>query len=402
MEELNAVSDVRVYNLLNDNSKTNPSKGELLNSFEAMSLAIIEGFKGSFGVSPNPMVGCVILDSENRFISKGFHQFCGGPHAEVNALKGLSEEELKGAHVFVTLEPCAHEGRTPSCAKMLAKLPIAKVTYGLKDPNPLVAGQGAAILTAAGKTAELYSAADLKEDLTVNLEELAENFLLNFRKKEVFIALKWAQSLDGKMALTNGHSKWITNSQSREYAHYLRAIYDATLVGANTILQDDPQLNIRLQGIDKKNKIIIFDPNARVLKQQSQFQFSKIHDPKNIIFLVDQKLASEDFCVKTVNPILFLNREKDLYNLSTLNQKLYDINIRSVLVEGGAKTLQYFLQQKQWHRSYAFIAPMILGQGLSYSSEMNLVSMNEKLLLQHSKSMNLQNDILLTGKREML
>lgn len=400
--EINLISDIRAKDLLSKRFNSTIKKGELLNSFEAMSLAIQEAYQGAFHASPNPLVGCVILDSQNRFLAKGFHEFCGGPHAEVNALHSLSEADLKGAHVFVTLEPCAHEGRTPSCAKMLAKLPIAKVTYGLKDPNPLVAGAGAAILAAAGKKAELYSSADLNEDLTLSLEELAENFLLNFRKKEVFIALKWAQSLDGKMALTNGHSKWITNSQSRKYAHYLRAIYDATMVGANTILQDDPQLNIRLQGVNKNNQIIIFDPNARVLRQQEQFQFSKIHDPGNVIFLIDEKLSSEDFCIKAANKIVFLNKESSLYNLSILNQKLFAIGIRSVLVEGGPKTLQYFLQQKQWHRSYAFIAPMILGQGLSYSSEINLVSMNEKLLLQHSKSMNLQNDILLTGKKEML
>lgn len=402
MKELKLVSDIRFQELLKGKINNQPAQGDILNSFEAMSLAIKEAYHGAFRASPNPLVGCVVLDFQNRFLAKGFHEFCGGPHAEVNALKSLSEKDLVGAHIFVTLEPCAHDGRTPSCAKMLAKLPIAKVTYGLRDPNPLVAGKGDAILQEAGKKVDIYSASSLMEDLTLSLEELAENFLLNFRNKEVFVALKWAQSLDGKMALTNGHSQWITNSLSREYAHYLRAIYDATLVGANTIIQDDPKLNIRLQGIHKQNQIIIFDPSARILKRQEQFQFSKIHEPENIIFLIDPKLVEKETLESAKNKMIFLEKEKNVYDLALLNKKLYEANVRSILVEGGPKTLQYFLQQKQWHRVYAFIAPMILGQGLSYSSEISLDSMNEKLLLHHSKSMSLQNDILVTGKREVI
>ncbi len=160
---------------------------------QAMKLAMEEALKGAPFVSPNPLVGCVILDSRGQLLSRGFHTAFGQPHAEVEALKGLSTEQLKGAHVVVTLEPCAHQGKTPSCAKLLASLPIAKVTYGLIDPNPLVAGQGVEILHAAGIKTELYQG-----PLQDELEEVCEEFLWNFRRQEIFVALKVAQSLDGE------------------------------------------------------------------------------------------------------------------------------------------------------------------------------------------------------------
>lgn len=392
--------DVRIFSQTKDLSPISLTQGMALSTSQAMIIAIQEAYQGAARVSPNPLVGCVVLDSNGNFLSKGYHEFYGGNHAEVNAVASLSSKDLEGAHVIVTLEPCAHEGKTPSCAKMLAKLPIAKVTYGLKDPNPLVSGQGAAILMEAGKKVAIYNEADFNLDLTLELEELAENFLFNFREKKVFVALKWAQSLDGKMALTNGHSQWITNFKSREYAHYLRAIYDATLVGANTIAFDNPQLNIRLEGINKKNKIVIFDHQGRIYKNKSSCRFSQIHESENICFIIDKEYQEK---IKEENSkVLFIEKTDHHYDLAQLNQKLYEWGIRSLLVEGGAKTLQYFLEQKQWQRIYAFVAPMILGQGLSYSSEININSMTEKLLLHHSKSMNLQNDILITGKRELI
>ena len=156
-----------------------PAIGTLMSPKEAMSLAISEAYKGAAGVSPNPLVGSVVLDSQGRFLQSGYHQVYGGPHAEVHALRGLSDEQLKGAHVFVTLEPCAHEGKTPSCAKMIAKLPVKKVSFGLVDPNPLVAGQGAEIIKTAGIEAEVFPS---DEAMRAQLEEVCEAFLWNFNK----------------------------------------------------------------------------------------------------------------------------------------------------------------------------------------------------------------------------
>ena len=148
-----------------------------MTDLEAMKKAIAEAYQGASFVSPNPLVGCVILDKVGNFLNSGYHNTYGGPHAEVNAFAGLTLEQLKDAHVIVTLEPCAHQGKTPSCAKTLAALPIKKITYGLMDPNPLVAGQGAEILKAAGKEVTIFN------ELQTELEELCEVFLMNQREK---------------------------------------------------------------------------------------------------------------------------------------------------------------------------------------------------------------------------
>ena len=171
-------------------------KGQVLTEDQAMALAIQEAKKGAGFVSPNPLVGCVILDRDGKFLSKGYHQVFGGAHAEVNAVQGLTDEQLRGAKLFVTLEPCAHEGKTPSCAKMLAKKPIAQVIYGLVDPNPLVSGQGAAILKQAGIAAEVFP------HFQDELEEVCEVFLWNFRKQKVFISLKIDKTLSENNIIT--------------------------------------------------------------------------------------------------------------------------------------------------------------------------------------------------------
>lgn len=133
-----------------------PKKNQEMTDLMAMRLAIQEAYKGLGYVSPNPLVGCVILDSQNRFLASGYHARIGEAHAEMNALKKLNPEDLKGARVFVTLEPCAHEGRTGSCAKALSALPVKEVIYGLQDPNPLVSGKGAEIIRAAGIQCTLF------------------------------------------------------------------------------------------------------------------------------------------------------------------------------------------------------------------------------------------------------
>ncbi|MFN9068767.1 MAG: bifunctional diaminohydroxyphosphoribosylaminopyrimidine deaminase/5-amino-6-(5-phosphoribosylamino)uracil reductase RibD, partial [Bdellovibrionales bacterium] len=187
------------------------------------------------------------------FLASGYHQRCGGPHAEVEALQKVKPELLAGAHVIVTLEPCAHEGRTPSCAKTLAQLPIKKITYGIVDPNPLVSGKGHQILKEAGLDVQEYQG-----PLKLNLERVCEEFLVNQKEKRIFVALKVAQSLDGKIALKNGKSQWITGPDSRDFVQNLRAQYDGILVGRNTVVADNPSLNVRVPGITKDNHVIVW------------------------------------------------------------------------------------------------------------------------------------------------
>jgi diaminohydroxyphosphoribosylaminopyrimidine deaminase/5-amino-6-(5-phosphoribosylamino)uracil reductase len=375
----------------------------------AMALAINEAYKGATRVSPNPLVGCVVLDSKGGFVAAGHHEFYGGPHAEVNAVKNLSNEDLKGAHVIVTLEPCAHEGKTPSCAKMLAKLPIKKVTFGLIDPNPLVAGQGAEILRQVGIEADVYQAGDLKldQEMRIKLEEVCEAFLWNFRHKKVFVALKMASSLDGQVALKSGESQWITGSESREYVHYLRASYDGLLVGKGTIDFDNPSLNIRHPHIDKKNKVVVIDGEGELLSKYPDLKVSAAHTSDNVFWCVAEELKEEILKKAkhlTNGPQLVFVKTKmggDL-DLEDLLAQLYKHGFRSILVEGGALTASSFVQSKLVNRIYMFQAPIIMGAGgsRSWTETMRIEEMKDKVFIQHPTYKTFGNDFMITGRIE--
>jgi diaminohydroxyphosphoribosylaminopyrimidine deaminase/5-amino-6-(5-phosphoribosylamino)uracil reductase len=350
-----------------------------------------EGSKGFGFVSPNPLVGCVVLNKNLEMISTGFHEMYGGAHAEINAIKNLTHEQLDGAHIVVTLEPCAHVGKTPACAKTLAELPIASVTYGIKDPNPLVSGKGIEILEKAGK-AVLHL-----QTTEQHCEDLAEIFLWNMRQKKAFVALKMASSLDGQIALKSGESQWITGEKSRKYSHYLRAGYDAILIGRNTLVVDDPMLNIRhpnFQG--KKNKVVILDPEGKLLRNISHYKISEYHDKENIVFAIkDTTVVSTDYKIVPVKSML-----SGALDLSDLTAKLYEEKICSLYVEGGAQTYSEFLSQKAFQRLYLFQAPVIIGtkNGKSWSESFSVSRLKEKLHLNNMSSRRIGEDLFITAR----
>lgn len=363
--------------------KISPNKGDFLSDEQAMQLAIQEAYKGAPFVSPNPLVGCVILDENHKFLASGYHHKYGEPHAEVDAYSKLSDFELKNAQVYVTLEPCAHEGKTPSCAKALAKMPLKRVIFGLEDPNPLVAGQGAAIIRGAGVSCLEYDG-----KLKADLEGVAEVFLKNFRQKKTFVAAKVAQSLDGQIALASGESKWITSEASREFVHELRSWYDAVLVGRNTVETDNPSLNIRHPHIKKDNYLIVLDPQGKILAKADSYKFSEVRSKDKIIFAVQSDIKSSEYQVV---------KFKDLNNL--LDQ-LWNLKIKSIFIEGGARTYSSFLQNKLIDRLHAFVAPVLIGQknGLSWSNDFAISTLSEKIELTNVKHKTFGRDLYLTGK----
>lgn len=327
---------------------------------EAMSFAIELAKQGAPFVSPNPLVGCVILSAQQELIGHGYHQKYGEAHAEINALKGLTESQLKGAHVVVTLEPCAHQGKTGSCAKKLIEYPIARVTYGLQDPFPLVAGKGAQIIRAAGIACVNYSAQENTQadpQIKKNLELVCEVFLKNVRQSSLFCAIKLAQSLDGKMGLPNGKSKWITSEASRRQAHYLRGIYDVLAVGYQTILIDDPALDIRGQSFQKQNQILILDPAGKTIGQNLKV-FSS-HAAENIFWAVDVAATLPASAPST--QVLRIKTLSRGFDLNDLFQQLWQRSFRSLLVEGGPRTISSFLEMGLVDRLHLFQAPLILG-----------------------------------------
>jgi diaminohydroxyphosphoribosylaminopyrimidine deaminase/5-amino-6-(5-phosphoribosylamino)uracil reductase len=381
------------------------SIGQVLSPVAAMQLALHVGANGVGHVAPNPLVGCVILDHEYRLLASGWHRKIGHDHAEVDALIQIANrDKLRGAHVFVTLEPCAHQGRTPSCAKTLATQGLSSLTYAVEDPNPLVAGQGADILRKSGVRVRLVSEheqigdADAHE-LVAGAEELAEIFLHNMRSKESFVAVKVASTLDGKMALASGESKWITNAKSREYTHLLRARYDAVAVGRNTFVTDDPSLNVRHGNFPSfENNVLIFDPMGHALSALAQSKVLQVRRPERVIVVVNSSLEFSNPLGVRLVPVSL--GPKGSFEVGELLMALKNQGLTSIMIEGGAQTFAPFFAAKKVQRVHVFQAPLIIGgrHGVPWSSGFGVERMADGLRLERVSRKLFDEDSYLTGR----
>lgn len=295
--------------------------------------------KGMGWTNPNPMVGAVIVKN-GRIIGRGYHKKFGFPHAEIEALRNCKQP--KGAKLYVNLEPCAHFGKTPPCIDAIIKAGIKKVICCTLDPNPKTHGQGIIKL----QQASIGFSVGLLED---EAKTLNEAFFTFHEKKRPFLAIKFAASLDGKIATHTGDSKWITNEKAREYARSLRAKYQAVLVGKNTFLKDNPHLGARIKGKKDPLKIVL----------------GLSLNPKNI-----QELLS----------------------------MLYKKEIISVLVEGGGKTLGSFLDAKVVDKVYAFYAPILIGgeKAISISGK-GAPTISQSLHLKNISLKKFADNFLVTG-----
>ena len=303
-----------------------------------MSRAIELAKKGRFTTRPNPNVGCVIV-KDNQIIGEGFHYQAGQPHAEVFALRQAYEhdaKQLQGATAYVTLEPCSHHGRTPPCADALIKAGISRVVIAVVDPNPKVDGGGIAKLQQAG----IEVITGICEQAAYQLNE---GFFKVMRGGLPFVRLKIATSLDGRTAMANGESKWITSDQSREDVQRLRAQAGAIITGSETILQDHPALNIRSQQLGAnlddipQPLLVVLDRRKRIQMTDAWYQ-SQIN--KRPVLLIQDA---------TISLTQLLTSLKDNYQ------------INDVLVEAGATVAASFLQQGLVDELVVYQAPCILG-----------------------------------------
>ena len=295
-------------------------------------------------VSPNPMVGCVIVH-EDKIIGEGYHQEYGKAHAEVNAVNSVKNQELLAeATVYVTLEPCAHFGKTPPCAHLLVEKKVRKVIISAFDSHPLVGGKGIQILKEAG--IEVETGLLEKEARIQN-----KRFFTQIEKKRPYVILKWAQTADGYVAREDYTSKWITNSSSRQLVHKWRAEEDAIMVGKNTAKYDDPALNVR-DWVGKNPLRLVID--------------SKLELPKTL------KLFDE--AVPTICYNILKTEEKGTLEFVKLNQefKVEDIledlhrrNIQSVIIEGGSFLLNKFLSSELWDEARVFTSSNKFGSGIA-------------------------------------
>ena len=339
--------------------------------------------------SPNPLVGAVIV-KDNRVVGCGWHRKAGTPHAEVHALNQAGEL-AQGADVYVTLEPCAHYGKTPPCAKALVEAKVKNVFGGLLDVNPKVAGKGFKILEDAGIHVEYGFLQD-------ELRKQNEVFFKWIEHKKPFIVLKAAMTLDGKIATATGQSKWITNETSRAYGYKLRDIYDGIMVGINTVIEDNPMLTARVDGGKNPIRIVVdsslrIDINANVVQDKSA---------KTIVATTDK--ADKDKILKLqaqdVDVIVVDKDENDKVDIEKLLDILGQQNICSILVEGGATLSGSFVAKKLVDKVYFFIAPKIVGgkEAKTPVAGTGILNLQEALALKDIQIEKLEEDILIIGR----
>lgn len=339
--------------------------------------------KGRGFVSPNPVVGAVIV-KKGKVIGKGFHKQFGKAHAEVNAIND-AKGEIKGATLYVTLEPCTFYGKTPACVGTLINSGLKRVVVAAKDPNPRVFGKGIAMLKKAG----IETKVGVLEKAARKQNESYFKFVI---KKLPYVVLKIAASLDGKIALLNGKSKWINSKLSRDFVQKLRLGADAVLVGINTLLKDDPRLTCRIEPKKRLIKVIL-DPdletplNAKVLRNNNLVVFTAVDD--------DDKMKQLRQKGARIMPIK--NDANGLLPWNKILKELYKIGIGTVLIEGGATVVSSALQAGIIDKFFLFLAPKLLGKGISYTDGIHLKDLEHAIRLKEYNLSQIGEDILIEG-----
>ena len=325
-----------------------------------MQRAIALAQLGQYATKPNPNVGCVIVKN-GQIIGEGYHPKAGQPHAEVFALRQAGEH-AQGATAYVTLEPCAHYGKTPPCAEALVKAQVQKVLIACPDPNPLVAGKGVKILQDAGIEVETGLCAELAKNLNLGL-------LKAMATGKPYVRLKVASSLDGRTAMASGESKWITGAAARQDVQHWRAISGAVITGIQTVLADDCELNVRaLDGIDLAT---VVQPKRIVLARQGQLPLNAkiLQQPNTVMVMTPFRQDLADLGVLQLCP----QPLDQLLVLLAQQHQIYD-----VLVEAGATLSTAFLQQGLVDEMISYVAPTLLGQSARAMFNAQLNSMAEQ------------------------
>lgn len=332
-------------------------------------------------VSPNPLVGAVVLDSNGEIAGMGRHEKYGEAHAEVNAINEAGEK-ARGGTIIVNLEPCSHFGKTPPCADLIIKYGLKKVVIGCVDPNPEVSGKGIEKLKDAGIEVETGV-------LEKECKALNEIFFKNQIQSLPFIAIKTATTMDGKIATKTGSSKWITGEKARADVQRLRNKYDAILTGSNTIKIDNPSLTCRKPKGQNPIRIII-DSKLKTNPKSKVYN----DDGIKVYVAIGENIEQKGFS-KNIEFIKcpLINEKIDL-NFLTL--KLYEKGIRSVLIEAGGDLNGAFIKAKLVDKIYHYFAPKILGDkdAKNFIEGFNINNINKCLKLALKSVKKLDSDIL--------
>ena len=343
---------------------------------------------GAGWVSPNPMVGCVIVQ-DGEVVGRGYHQRFGGPHAEVHALREAGDCARRSV-LYVTLEPCCHTGKTPPCVDAILQARVGRLVVAMRDPNPRVDGGGLSRLESAGI------------DVTVGVCEaearrLNEAFIKHITTRRPFVTSKSAITLDGKIATRSGASRWITGEAARAAGHRLRHNNDAILVGVGTVLQDDPQLTTRLPGQRGANPLrIVVDSTLRLAPMAQVADVAQ--DRRSLIATTDQATDAKARALQErgVEVIRLPACGDGRVNLDALCTVLGERGVASVLVEGGAVLTAALIKQRLVDKMVLFVAPKIIGSdGISVFGPCGVDTMEQVLSLRDLTSRQIGDDVML-------
>lgn len=320
-----------------------------------MKRAIELAKQGAGWTAPNPLVGAVVVKN-GRVIGEGYHRKYGELHAERNALAACTEDPA-GATLYVTLEPCCHYGKTPPCTEIIIEKKIAKVIIGSRDPNPKVAGKGARILREHGINV-------VEDYMREACDALNPVFFHYITTKTPYVVLKFAMTLDGKIATRTGASKWITGEAARNHVHQLRGRYAGILAGIGTVLADDPMLNCRIDGAHQPLRIIL-DSHLRIPMGSRLVRSAKEYP---LLIVCNESIRDREEGTNRIQKLeeagakVWTLPEKNGHpDLNVLMQRLGEEKIDSVLIEGGGTVNEAVLKAHIVHHVYAYIAPKIFG-----------------------------------------
>ena len=327
-----------------------------------MRVALGLAHRGLGQIAPNPAVGCVLL-KDHIVIGRGWTQPGGRPHAETEAL-GQAGASAHGATAYVTLEPCAHTGKTPPCAMALVNSGVQRVVIAASDPDPRVSGKGISVLQSAG--IEVVQGILEKEATYLN-----RGFFNRINQNRPTFTLKTASTLDGKIALANGESKWITGERARTYGHLMRSEHDGILVGANTVIADDPSLTCRIPGLETRSPIrIVLDSDLRISPDAAIFSKDIGDQPTLVVTKKDARTKAFNGC-----NVEFIHVETP-HDLGLVARALSERGLNSILIEGGSQVAASFLSANLVDDLCVFSAGKLIGNnGLSAVGDLNLVSL---------------------------
>ncbi len=348
-----------------------------------MQRAIRLARKAEGDTSPNPMVGAVVV-KEGRIIGEGFHRRFGGPHAEVDALDRAGTD-AKGAELYVNLEPCSHFGKTPPCVDRVIQSGVSRVVISNRDPNPLVNGAGLRKLSEAG----IETILDVLPD---DGEKLNEAYFKFIRTGKPFVVLKWAQTIDGRIATGTGDSRWISSQASRKFTHQLRRAADAVLVGSGTVQNDNPQLTVRhVKGRQPWRIVLDHRLDIRLDSTILNDDFRS----KTVVFTANQDSSTiEPLQAKGVEVEFAAGGNEGRIDLDAVSKWMVKNQLISLLVEGGRRVITSYLRSGVVDKIMVFVAPKLMGKGIDAVGDLGIEAMQYVRMMKNVSYRKVGPDIL--------